>query len=526
MTDGPVTAGPVTAGTVTAGTVASLVEELRAVGVPVSVGEHLDATRAVAHLPLRSRAVLRAALRCTLVKEAGQLATFDLLFDLWAAGGQDAGEAPLAGLTDAALHAALRDAIRAGDRFLQPLLADEYVRRFAGVEPGRAVAGVRYMLAATQAAGLDGIRDDLLADGSHSDGPHDDGLLAGGPLTNGLVGGGGVGGAAGPGVQGGPGVPGAANGHRGAPGSHGGAGGPRASALRDRLTRAAVDRAIDDFRQLLQSAVRRALVADRGARAVRRTMGVQLAQDMDISGSSAAQSRQIAAAVGPLAQHLARILASQAATRPSRVSIRGTLRRAMGTGGVPFSIVTAPPRPPRPEIVVLCDMSGSVSAFSRFTLDLLTAMDSRLSRLRTFAFVDGLDEITGLVREARAAGRPLGTMEAAGAASLSGRSDYGRVMRAFARGPARSLTRRSVVLVIGDARTNYLDPAAAHFAEIARRAGRVYWLNPEPRRYWDDGDSVMSAYAPLCTRVEECRTLRQIADFVLSLASESSPAAA
>jgi uncharacterized protein len=518
MTAGPATGGPVLDGPSTDGTVASLVEELRAVGVPVSVGEHLDATRAVAHLPLRSRAVLRAALRCTLVKEAGQLATFDLLFDLWAAGGQEAAGAPLAGLTDAALRAALRDAIRTGDLFLQPLLADEYVRRFSGVEPGRAVAGVRYMLAATQAADLDGIRDDLLAGGPLTDSPQGAAPLTDGLAGGGGAGGGGAGGAGGPGVQGGPGAP---NGQRGARDGDG----PRTSALRDRLTRAAVDRAIDDFRQLLQSAVRRALVADRGARAVRRTMGVQLAQDMDISGSSAAQSRQIAAAVGPLAQHLARILASQAATRRNRVSIRGTLRRAMGTGGVPFSIVTAPPRPPRPEIVVLCDMSGSVSAFSRFTLDLLTAMDSRLSRLRTFAFIDGLDEITGLVREARAAGRPLGTMEAAGAASLSGRSDYGRVMRAFARGPARSLTRRSVVLVIGDARTNHLDPAAAHFAEIARRAGRVYWLNPEPRRYWDDGDSVMGSYAPLCTRVEECRTLRQIADFVLSLASESALAA-
>jgi hypothetical protein len=485
--------------------VASLVDELRAVDVPVSVGEHLDAARAVAHLPLRSKAVLRAALRCTLVKDARQLAAFDLLFDLWAAGDSGAGTGstgtgPLAALPDAGLHAALRDAIGSGDSFLPPLLADEYVRRFAGVEPGRAVAGVRYMLAATQAADLDGIRDSLLADGL-----------------------GGAGGSGGAGGLGGTGAQGEASWQLGDPG----AGGTRASALRARLARAAADRAIGDFRQLLQSAVRRALVADRGARAVRRTMGVQLAEDMDISGSSAAQSRQIAAAVAPLAQHLARILARQAAARPSRVSIRGTLRRAMGTGGVPFSVVTAPPRPPRPEIVVLCDMSGSVSAFSRFTLDLLAAMDSRLSRLRTFAFIDGLDEITGLVRDARAAGRPLGTMEAAaGTASISGRSDYGRVMRAFARGPARSLTRRSVVLVIGDARTNYLDPAAGDFAEIARRAGRVYWLNPEPRRYWDDGDSAIGSYAPLCTRVEECRTLRQIADFVLSLASEDALAAA
>jgi hypothetical protein len=484
--------------------VATLVSELRAVGVPVSVGEHLDAARAVAHLPLRSEAVLRAALRAALVKEASQLAAFDLLFDLWIAGAQpgDTGSNPLASLPDAALGAALRGALASGDSFLLPLLADEYVRRFSGAEPGRAVAGVQYLQAATRAADLDGLRDSLLTEG-----------------TGGSQGGGG----GGSGGQDGPRAPGqrTAPAEPDGPPRPPGAGGPRASALRDRLARAAADRVIGDFRQLLQASVRRALVADRGAGAVRRTMRVQLAEDMDISASSTAQLREVAVAVAPLARHLARILASQAATRRKRVSVRGTLRRAMGTGGVPFSVVTAPPRPPRPEIVVLCDMSGSVSAFSRFTLDLLTAMDSRLSRLRTFAFIDGLDEITGLVREARAAGRPLSALEAtSGPASVSGRSDYGRVIRAFARGPARSLTRRSVVLVIGDARTNYTDPAVRDFAEITRRAGRVYWLNPEPRRYWDDGDSVISAYAPLCTQVEECRTLRQIADFVLSLASE------
>jgi uncharacterized protein with von Willebrand factor type A (vWA) domain len=476
------------------GMVAPLVDELRAVGVPVSVGEHLDAARAVEHVPLRSRAVLRAALQCALVKDVGQLATFNLIFDLWAAGPAavgttDTGAAPLAGLANAALRAALRDAIGSGDEFLQPLLAEEYVRRFSGVEPGRAVAGVRYMLAATEAADLDGIRDDVLAAGLGGSGGGSKGARE----------------------------PGDASEASGAPC----AGGPRVSARRDRLARAAAERAVDDFRQLLQSAVRRALVADRGAAAVRRTMNVQLAQDIDISASSAAQSRQIAAAIAPLAQYLARILASQATARWSKVSIRGTLRRASATGGVPFTIVPAPPRPPRPEIVVLCDMSGSVSAFSRFTLDLLIAMDSRLRRLRTFAFIDGLAEITDLVGEARATGRPLGTMEAAaGNASVSGRSDYGRVIRAFARGPARSLTRRSVVLVIGDARTNHLDPAVREFAEVAHRAGRVYWLNPEPRQYWDDGDSVIGGYAPLCTRVEECRTLQQIADFVVSLASE------
>jgi uncharacterized protein with von Willebrand factor type A (vWA) domain len=179
-------------------------------------------------------------------------------------------------------------------------------------------------------------------------------------------------------------------------------------------------------------------------------------------------------------------------------------------------------RPPRPDIVVLCDVSGSVSTFSRFTLDLLIALNSRLSRLRVFAFVDGLAEITGLVRDARAAGRRLdATQVARDSVRLDGRSDYGWVMREFAAEYAHQLTRRSVVLVIGDARSNYLDPAVNAFAEIQRRAGQVYWLNPEPRRYWNDGDSVIGQYAPFCGQVQECRNLRQIADFVQSLASGS-----
>jgi uncharacterized protein with von Willebrand factor type A (vWA) domain len=249
-------------------------------------------------------------------------------------------------------------------------------------------------------------------------------------------------------------------------------------------------------------------------------MRVGLAEDADIATASAAETEAMAKAIGPLAQQLTQVLNQQAAYRKRKLSIRGTLRRAMGTGGVPFRIATEPARPPKPDIVVLCDVSGSVAAFSKFTLELLIALDSRLSRLRVFAFTDGLAEITGLVQEARAAGQRLDAEQIARECiRFSGSSDYGHVMRDFAADHVRQLTRRSVVLVIGDARSNYLDPAVRSFAEIQHHAGQVYWLNPEPRRTWDDGDSVMSEYAPFCARVEECRSLRQITDFVSSLAS-------
>lgn len=471
-------------------TLSTLVDELRTVGVGVSVGEHLDAARALASVPLTDREVVRGALQAALVKRAEHLDAFNLLFELHLGGTRPSESPPLAGLTDAELAAALRAAVASGDAQARRRLAEEYVRRFSRLEPGAPVAGVFAMIAASEAANLDALRDDLLAapGGSASQ----DGSAAGdgqGPGDG--AGGGGTG------------------------------GGWRSSsaAIQARLDLAAADRAVDDFRAELQAAILRTLVADRGARAVSKTMRIRLAEDVKITNASAAEQEAMLASIGPLAHRLSKILAQQT-YRKRRLSVRRTLHLAMGTGGVPFRLGTEPAPPPRPEFVVLADVSGSVAAFSRFTLNLLIALDSRLSRLRAFSFVDGLAEITELVSEARSAGRQLGTAEAArDAIRLNGSSDYGFVMRQFAGQYARQLSKRTVVLVVGDARTNYADPAVGALAEVSERVGKLYWLNPEPRRYWDQGDSVMSKYAPHCAQVRECSTLRQIADFVQSLAS-------
>lgn len=452
---------------------AALVDEMRNTGICVSVGEHIDAAQALSRIPLSDKEVVRAALQASLVKRPEHVGTFNLLFDLLTAGTQQRPGAELAAsMTEEELGQTLRSALEGSDAELVRLLADEYVRRFGGLEPGRPVAGVFATLAVEEAADLEGLRAGLAADGGGRAGS----------------GGGGLGG----------------------------------SGLGGRLAAAAADRGVAEFSAELRAAVRRALVADRGAQAVRATMRVKLAEDIEIATASAADMAAMTAAIGPLSQQLTRVLAEQAAHRRRRLSLRRTLHRAMGTGGVPFRLVTEPARPPRPEIVVLADMSGSVAAFSRFTLDLLAALDGRLNRLRIFAFVDGLSEITDLVREARAAGRRLGPSEAAASAvRLSGSSDYGWVLREFARTYAQQLGKRSVVLVTGDGRSNYGDPGESAFAEISGRAGRVYWLNPEPRRSWNDGDSVIARYQPSCTQVRECRTLRQITEFVESLAQSS-----
>jgi uncharacterized protein len=462
----------------------ALVGELRTMGVPVSIGEHLDAARALSAVSLQDRELVRATLQCALIKRSEHVAAFNLVFELYTAGRQAEDGGLLADLSDIELAALLREVIASDDHSLRQQVADEYVRRFGGLTLGDAVAGVFATIAVTEAADLEALRSELAAQG-------------------GEAGGAGANGAAGDGSGGG--------------GGGGASGWSRSAMLRERLDRADADRAIERFQAELQSAVRRALVADRGASAVRATMRVGLAENADIGTASAAEREEMAAAIAPIARQLTKVLARKSLHRKRRLSIRRTVRRAMGTGGVPFRLVTDPAPPPRPDLVVLADMSGSVSTFSKFTLDLLVALDSRLSRLRVFSFVDGLAEITGLVRDARSMGRQLLPAEAARDAIRLGGSDYGYVLREFAAQYAHQLSARSVLLVVGDARTNYLDPAESAFAQICRRVGQVYWLNPERRRYWDQGDSVMSRYAPMCDQVQECRTLRQIADFVQAL---------
>ena len=398
---------------------AGFVDELRTIGVVVSVGEHLDAARALASVPLADREVVRATLQTALVKRADHLDAFNLLFELHFAGTGSTAADDLSQLAEPELAAALRAAIEAGDQLALRELADEYVRRFGGLEPGARVAGVFAMIAANDAANLDAIRAELIA-------------AAGGAAAGDVQ-------AAAEGS--GPGAGGEGAVGDGATGGGGGSGGGwRAAdaAVQERLDRAAADDKVGAFRTELRSAIRRTLVADRGATAVAKTMRIKLAQDVNIANASVAEQEAMLASIGPLAQRLSKILAQQAAYKKRRLSVRRTLHLAMGTGGVPFRLATEPAPPPRPDFVVLADVSGSVASFSRFTLNLLIALDSRLSRLRAFSFVDGLAEITELVSDARSAGRQLGPAEAArGAIRLNGSSDYGYVLREFATEYAR-----------------------------------------------------------------------------------------
>ncbi len=203
--------------------------------------------------------------------------------------------------------------------------------------------------------------------------------------------------------------------------------------------------------------------------------------------------------------------------RHAHVDVRRTMRASLQTGGVPVDLRFKPVRPRRPEIYVLCDVSTSVTSASVFFLSVLHALHDSFRKMRSFVFIERISEVTDVFdreRDFRAVSEAIA--RDAGVADISGYTDYGRVWSEFRTLVEDDLHPRATVIVLGDARTNGRDPRADVFSQIAARAGRTFWLNPEPRLYWNYGDSVIATYEQHCEAFE-CWTTGQLEDFVKAL---------
>ncbi|HEX3317725.1 MAG TPA: VWA domain-containing protein [Solirubrobacteraceae bacterium] len=228
------------------------------------------------------------------------------------------------------------------------------------------------------------------------------------------------------------------------------------------------------------------------------------------------------AAVHRVVAQLKRRLATQGHSargrrRRQQVDVRRTMRASLQTGGVPVVLKHRPRRPRRPEIYVLCDVSTSVTSASVFFLSVLHALHDNFRKMRSFVFIERISEVTEIFereRSFKAVSEAIG--RDAGVADISGYTDYGRVWTEFIASVEDDLHPRATVIVLGDARTNGRDPRADVFAQVAEKAGRTFWLNPEPRLYWNYGDSVIAAYERHC-RAFECWTTGQLEEFVKAL---------
>ncbi|GJF26727.1 MULTISPECIES: VWA domain-containing protein [Streptomyces] len=439
----------------------SLVAALRAHGVRIGTGESVDAARAVEALGLADRELLREGLAATLLHTPGQRRVFDPVFDLYfprRAGGPESAPAGRDELRDR-----IADALAADDRALLERLAAEAVAGFGGYgspgSPGSDGWSSHQTLDRLRPQTLLArVRDDVRARG-------------------------------------------------------GGTG------FADRLLEDEIRRRIEDFRQMVASEARRRVAERRGRDEIARRAVATTPDRVDFLLLGKDRLAELRRTVQPLARKLATRLAARR-RRASRGSIdlRRTLRGSLSTGGVPMRPVLRRRRPVRPELVLLCDVSGSVAGFSDFTMLLVQALHDQFGKVRVFAFVNRVDEVTGLLVHGAADPEGLGARigERATLTAWHGSSDYGVALGEFAERYGDSVGPRTTVFVLGDARTNMGDPNLAAVREIAGRARRVYWLNPEQRSRWGTGDSAAPEYAEL-VEMYECRNAHQLGTLVTRL---------
>lgn len=222
-------------------------------------------------------------------------------------------------------------------------------------------------------------------------------------------------------------------------------------------------------------------------------------------------------AMRPLARKLATRLSNRRRRGTSGLDMRRTIRASMQTGGVPVKPVLRRKRPTKPDLIVLCDVSGSTAEFAPFTLTMLHAVHQEFRRVRSFVFIDGIVEITELLQNSPGVLDPHHLLARKGLVAHDGRSDYHRALSTFIDTWGDSVTAKTSVIIAGDARSHDRASALPQIAELDHRARRLYWLNPEPMKEWGKQDSRALEYANHCTAVFEVSTIRDLMNAVLEI---------
>jgi uncharacterized protein with von Willebrand factor type A (vWA) domain len=459
--------------------ITAFVGELRAAGVPVSMVETIDAMRAIEVVDIGDREALRATLASTMVKAERHLEAFDTAFDVFFAlapsgqasmspsgvgsGAGDAGGGGGEAVSPEELRQALLEALIDLDLAALSGAVGTAVDRLSGFEKGRPVGGTYYLYRTLRRLDVDQLEAMLAQAMAAEAGDLDD--------------------------------------------------------LERRLLAEEVASRLEQLREAVQEEIRRRLVEDRGRDAVARTLRKPLTEDVDLMHATRHDLDAIEKAIVPLTRKLAaRLARRRRLLRRGRLDFRRTVRQSLATGGVPMDPKFRSPRPHRPEVFLLCDISGSMATFARFTLQFTYAMSTQFSRPRSFAFIDTVDEVTDFFGPGTDFPNALARIATEAEVVLhDGHSDYGTAFAGFVDRFGKEVTPRSTVIITGDARNNYRQPQDDMLGDIARRARALYWLNPEPVSYWDTGDSVMGRYSPWCDGVYEVRTLRQLEAFVEEL---------
>lgn len=211
-------------------------------------------------------------------------------------------------------------------------------------------------------------------------------------------------------------------------------------------------------------------------------------------------------------QRLAAALRTRVALRQKRaksgyLDAKATIRANLKHGNVPIQLKHKQ-RSLKPKLVVLCDISTSMRFCSELMLSLLYQMQDLISKTRTFAFIEHLEDIS-----ADFTGRDVNQAVAKVLERMPAgyyNTDLGNSLADFQHEYLDSIDSRTTLIIVGDGRNNYNNPRLDIFSLLSKRCRQTLWINPEAPALWGSGDSDMPVYAPKCDMVMQASTLAQL----------------
>jgi len=451
----------------------NFIEALKDAGIPISVSDKSDCFQAINTLGLKSRTQVKAAMASSLIKRSTYFDVFDELFSIYFPG-QDSDQIMKSGTgllkiaTNEAAEAmsnedfqdSLKNVLSVADLESMRAMASLSVSKFSKIDSSRPVGSSYYVYQTVRALGLEDVVDQLSDEISGSD----------------------------------------------------------ATDFEKRLSIDQLKRISAEFRKLIEAEIRRRLVLAKDNPNILGVGEQTVVEDKSFIYASQQEMRDIKKALAPMAQRMAvRLARKRKKSISGSVDIKKTIRSSLSNGGVPVDIKYKGKRPTKPQIFIVADISGSVASFARFTLYLIHGLSSQFSKVRSFVFIDGLDEVSHIFESADVNSAILRVSSEADVIWTDGHSNYGHALEVFNQKYVDEIDSKSTVIVLGDARNNYHETNSFVMKKISDKAKNLVWLNPEPKSYWDTGDSIISKYSEYCDQVYEVRNLRQLEKFVDSL---------
>jgi uncharacterized protein len=222
-------------------------------------------------------------------------------------------------------------------------------------------------------------------------------------------------------------------------------------------------------------------------------------------------------AIDKLVRKLKNIVSRRFSVRNrGNLDVKKTLRASAKYNGVPLDIKYRRKTKRKSRIVTLCDVSGSVWAAARFMLNLLYSLQDCFEKVNSFVFIDHLSEVTSIFEE-HEINEAIRLVLEKPDLNYDASTDYGETLRNFKKDYMDILTKKTTLIIVGDGRSNYMNPEDAILGQMRERCRRVIWLNPEQDSLWGTGDSEIRSYMHHCHEVRQCRNVNQLFTFIEEL---------